>query len=121
MTTPKTLWVVDDEPEICDLLKLLLSEAGYIVTSFPHPVAALDALPHSAPEMIVSDFKMPEMNGLDFFLEIRNHWSGKFIMLTGEPTANPVELKSLGIKEVLFKPRDLTRILTVIQDISKNK
>jgi|GEM_PF-2970513 len=112
------IWVIDDEPEICNILDYLLKREGHEVTTFESPLRALEHIKSESPEVLICDFKMPAMSGLEFYLKIKNSWSGHFIMLTGEPNADPRELKQLGIKEVLFKPRDLTRILAVIIDLS---
>lgn len=115
------IWVIDDESEICNILEYLLVREGHQVTKFESPTQALDLFKQSPPEVLICDFKMPLMSGLEFFMKIKDSWSGDFIMLTGEPSADPLELQRIGIKEVLFKPRDLTRILAIISDISKNK
>lgn len=112
------IWVIDDEPEICNILDYLLKREGHEVITFESPLRALDMLKTQAPQILVCDFKMPVMSGLDFYLKIKDSWKGHFIMLTGEPSADPRELQQMGIKEVLFKPRDLTRILSVIKDLS---
>lgn len=115
------VWVVDDEAEICHILDYLLKRDGHECMTFENPLLALTSLQALPPEVIICDFKMPQMNGLDFFLKIKDQWKGVFIMLTGEPSADPKELQSIGIKEVLFKPRDLTRILAVLKDLAQNK
>lgn len=115
------IWVIDDEPEICNILEYLLKREGHDVTTFDGPINALEMISNDPPEVLVCDFKMPLMSGLEFYLKIKNTWSGDFIMLTGEPSADPLELQQMGIKEVLFKPRDLTRITSVLNDIAKNK
>lgn len=115
------IWVVEDETEICHILEYLLKRDGHDCTSFENPIQALKSLASNPPEVIICDFKMPQMNGLDFYLEIKDQWKGDFIMLTGEPSTDPSELRSIGIKEVLFKPRDITRILTVLKELTQNK
>ena len=112
------VWVIDDEPEICNILDYVLKCEGHEVKTFDSPLQALELLAHSPPEILICDFKMPCMSGLDFYMKIQNSWKGHFIILTGEPSADPMELKKIGIKEVLFKPHDLVRILAVIKDLS---
>ncbi len=112
------VWIIDDEPEIRQVLEFILQRDGHKVECFETPLPALEKFKSEQPEFCVCDFKMPQMNGLDFYMAIREKWSGHFIMLTGEPSADPNELKNLGIKEVLFKPRDLTRLSAVIKDLS---
>jgi DNA-binding NtrC family response regulator len=114
------VWVIDDELEICQILDYLLKRHGHECLTFENPLIAIECLGEKPPAVIICDFKMPQMNGLDFFLKIKHQWNGEFIILTGEPSADPKELQSLGIKEVLFKPRDLTRILTIIDDMARD-
>jgi DNA-binding NtrC family response regulator len=115
------VWVIDDEPEICQILDYLLKRHGHECSTFENPLLALEYLDKKPPAVIICDFKMPQISGLDFFLKIKHQWSGEFIILTGEPSADPKELQSIGIKEVLFKPRDLTRVLAVINDLMLDK
>lgn len=112
------IWVIDDEPEICNILDYLLKREGHDVTTYESPLRALERIHSESPEVFICDFKMPAMSGLEFYLKIKEAWTGHFIMLTGEPSADPREMQQVGIKEVLFKPRDLTRILTLIKDLS---
>ncbi|MBY0518303.1 MAG: response regulator [Bacteriovoracaceae bacterium] len=109
------VWIVDDESEIRQILKYILEREGFETQCFENPLAAIENLKKSKPDVVVSDFRMPQMNGLDFFKAIQGNWSGCFIMLTGEPSADVDEFKKIGIKEVLFKPKDLNILANVIK------
>ncbi|MFP5457206.1 MAG: response regulator [Bacteriovoracia bacterium] len=110
-----SIWIVDDEPEICHILDYLLKRDGHQTRSFENPLDALSEMTTAQPTAIICDFKMPQMNGLDFFIAIKDAWKGDFYILTGEPSTDPNELKALGIKDVLFKPRDLTQIVSILK------
>lgn len=108
--------VIDDEVEIGEILTYLIKKEGYQVIAFNKPEEALASIPSLNPQFIVCDFKMPGFNGLELFLKIKDLINCPFIILTGEPSTDPEELKSLGIMDVLFKPRDLKRVTQLIKE-----
>ncbi len=112
------VWVIDDESEICQILAYLLKRDGHEIRTFENPLHALDAITTDRPETVICDFKMPQMNGLEVFKNIKKTWHGHFIILTGEPSTDPQELTAQGIREVLFKPRDLPRIQTLLRELA---
>ena len=68
----KRILVVDDEPDINSLFKMILEEnSGFMVHSFTDPLLALRNYKPNFYDLILVDIKMPEMDGLDFYREIR--------------------------------------------------
>lgn len=64
---------VDDEPVICDLTKLTLERGGKLTVDAVHSAQeALELLQTGQYSCIISDYEMPQMNGLDFLKEVRN-------------------------------------------------
>ncbi|NLW76285.1 MAG: response regulator [Methanomicrobiales archaeon] len=64
---------VDDEPVICDLTKLLLEKDGKIkVDAVTSAHVALDLIKSGSYSCIISDYEMPQMNGLDFLKAVRD-------------------------------------------------
>ncbi len=55
--------VVDDEPDVRFILKLIFESAGYIVVEAAHGAAALDRAQESRPHLVVTDVMMPVMGG----------------------------------------------------------
>ena len=108
--------IIDDEVEIGEILTYLINKEGYQAIAFDKPLEAAESIPKLNPQFIVCDFKMPILNGLDLFLKIKDQINCPFLILTGEPSTDPEELRALGIMDVLFKPRDLKRVTQVISD-----
>ena len=81
----KTLVIVDDEKSYVDLLAQLLTEhLSCPVVTFTRPVAALEALPQLDVGMVVTDYYMPQLNGLEFILRARQILPVvPFIIITG--------------------------------------
>ena len=77
--------VVDDEAPFLDLCRLYLERSGrFTVTTMVSPKQALRILGDRAFDAIVSDYLMPEMNGIEFLSHIRkDHGCIPFIILTG--------------------------------------
>jgi two-component SAPR family response regulator len=68
----KRILIVDDEPDINLLFKMILEEnSEFMVHSFTSPLLALKNFKADLYDLILVDIKMPEMDGLDFYREIR--------------------------------------------------
>jgi len=63
--------VVDDEPDARDLIKRILSDCNATVTTADSARAALDAFRATAPDVLVSDLGMPDMDGFGLLAEVR--------------------------------------------------
>jgi CheY-like chemotaxis protein len=63
--------VVDDDPMSCKLLSLNLRGAGYSVTTAEDAVAAGHRIVEQLPDLVIADYKMPYMNGVDFVAALR--------------------------------------------------
>lgn len=55
--------VVDDEPDVRGLIRLVLELDGHTVEEAPHGLAALDAMTRVVPDVLMTDFMMPVMDG----------------------------------------------------------
>jgi CheY-like chemotaxis protein len=63
--------VVDDSADIRELLRLHLGDAGYRVVTAEDAVAAGHCVTHELPSLIIADYKMPYMNGVEFIAALR--------------------------------------------------
>jgi two-component system catabolic regulation response regulator CreB/two-component system response regulator ChvI len=67
----KKILVVDDEPDVCFVLRMLLTENGFEVDSFENPTLALEKFKAHSYDLVVLDIKMPELNGFALYREIK--------------------------------------------------
>ncbi len=82
--SPYTLLIVDDEPDIVDLLRETFAETGYQVLSALNAPAALEYLQDRAVDVIMSDNRMPKMTGIEFFEVVRKKYQDPIrILMTG--------------------------------------
>jgi len=69
---PRTILVVDDEPDLLHAVRLYLEMEGYQVVTATNGQQALDKLRTKLPDLIVLDVMMPEMNGFDVAAVLKN-------------------------------------------------
>lgn len=110
--------IIDDEVDICFILKFKLSTHGIDAVTFPSAIEAQAYLEHEKVQAVVCDFQMPQMNGLELYEWMRNKKnSTPFIILTGEPMVEENELLELGVTEVLYKPQDIKKLVPILNKI----
>jgi CheY-like chemotaxis protein len=82
---PIRVLVVDDEVQICEFVSRVLEEAGYRVTTAGHGAAAIAHVEqHGAPDLLLTDFKMPQMDGDELAARLRQSIPDlKVLYLTG--------------------------------------
>jgi DNA-binding response OmpR family regulator len=70
-STNKRILVIDDEDDINLVIKIVLGDVGFEVTTFNDPLEALQDLRTNQYDLILLDIRMPAMNGLSVYQEIR--------------------------------------------------
>jgi DNA-binding NtrC family response regulator len=81
-------FIVDDNEDLADAISNMLATQGYLTTPFYTAAAAIDALSHTIPDFIITDFTMPVMDGLTLATHmIRKNPDCKVIVVSGNPEA----------------------------------
>lgn len=113
----ESVLVVDDEPLVCDLLVRFLSLRGYRAFGVKDGREALQIVGDTPPDAILLDMIMPGMAGIDVLRALREkEYPGGIIIMSGSQSEELLEEAwNLGPQEILLKPIDLDRLLTVIQ------
>ncbi len=106
---PSRIVVVDDNPQIRDMLEDLLTEDGYEVTVAENGAEGLEAVKKVKPHLILLDIDMPDMNGVETLKRIRElDTRVGVVMITGNNTMEMMEqCRSHGAYDYLTKPFDL--------------
>ena len=82
--TKAVVFVVDDEPMLLELAEAILKPIGYNVRTFRDPELALKEFPAARPEVIVTDYVMGRMSGMDLIRECRRpNPKQKMVLLSG--------------------------------------
>lgn len=98
--------VVEDEAMMRNLLLKILESEGYQVTLASSAAEALDKLEHEKYDLMLSDVKMPGMNGFELLEKVKSQWNDMaVIVMTGYGDAYTVkEALVKGADEYLSKP-----------------
>jgi DNA-binding response OmpR family regulator len=113
------LLLVDGDPKSLRVMEVSLRNAGFSVTAAPNGVDALEKLALGTPQLIISDTRMPEMDGFEFCRRIKAdpRWRGiPFVFLTHERSvAEKVKGLELGVDDYLTKPIYIKEIVTRVR------
>lgn len=98
--------LVDDEPSILSALRRTLRREGWEIQTAGSAEEGLALLAERAPTLVVSDQKMPGMDGLAFLGRVGEHApSARRVLLTGWPEMlSQAQLQAAGIDAVIPKP-----------------
>lgn len=107
--------IVDDEQTVRDLVAKTLTMADYDVDTAPDGPTAIDRLRSADYDLLITDLKMPGMDGLSVIREARQKSAEMpIIIITGYSTeASAIEAINLGVSGYLTKPFRLPRVLAV--------
>jgi DNA-binding NtrC family response regulator len=113
----KTVLVVDDEPDICSELSLFLTHKGFQVVTAPNGKEALAIYKKIKPDIVISDYKMPVMNGFDLLLNIkRANKAAAVVLMSAVVDLDPfIMTRNSAAYEFIHKPVDLNELLTLVQ------
>jgi DNA-binding NtrC family response regulator len=114
-----TVLIVDDDSQTLSALRRELDREPYDVVTTDRPILALEWLERKAISLVISDQRMPEMEG-DLFLEgvwNKSPGTGR-LLLTGYPeTVKAIPASRRSLLKVLTKPWDAWQLKTTIREM----
>lgn len=118
MTVPASILVVDDEVDTCRNLSDILTDLGYQVDTALDGFAALELVRNKPYDIALLDLKMPGMDGLTLYRELRKLRSSTVaIVVTAYASkATAEEVLAAGAWQVLAKPVELRRLLPLVDE-----
>ena len=110
--------VVDDDRNICELLKLYLENDGYTVFVANDGQEAVEMFQSKAPELVLLDIMLPKMDGWQVCREIRKTSNTPIIMLTAKgETFDKVLGLELGADDYVTKPFDAKEVMARVKAV----
>ncbi|NJK89578.1 MAG: response regulator [Myxococcales bacterium] len=117
---PETIVIVDDEDMVLTSLNAYLTlETEYEVKTFNSAEAALAFLRANSVDLVISDYLMPEMDGISFLAKVRDlHPEAPRIILTGyADKENAIKgINEVGLYQYIEKPWDNDELRLVIRN-----
>ncbi len=113
----RRLLVVEDEPAQRELLTQLLRSAGYAVRDAGSAEDALEMLDLESADLVISDWKLPGMDGMALFDQVAKRWPAcAFVIVTAYGTiARAVEAVRGGADDYLAKPFEREALLLAVE------
>jgi len=120
MGEQRRILVIDDDPDIREVLTRFFGDSGYQVRTAPDGRQGLDEVRTWSPDIVLLDLEMPEMNGLDVLRHLAaDHADVRVVAFSGHAVAGQLgaDAQRLGAREFLVKPFDLERLAEVVEAI----
>ena len=116
----KKALIVDDDPNICELLRLYFTKEGFRVRTVQNGVDAIPAFEEYEPDVVILDLMLPGKDGYDICREIRQVSAVPIIMLTarGETLDKVVGLE-LGADDYLAKPFEPSELMARVKAVMR--
>lgn len=124
MQNKGTILIIDDEPNTIKVISAILKKEGYDVHSARSAEEALDKTTKHVFDAVISDYRLPGMNGMQFVDEIKDKgYQMPIVMLTAYGTIEKaVEAMRKGAFNYLIKPVNPDELITVMREaITKNR
>ena len=101
----KLIYIVDDEKNICNIIKSFLVKEGYLVETYENGECALDAFRTKPADMLIIDIMMPRLDGYSLCSKIREISSVPIIMVSAKDSEpDKIAGLTLGSDDYLTKP-----------------
>jgi CheY-like chemotaxis protein len=108
----RTVLIADDESPIRDFVGEVLSAAGYVVQFATDGLDALNQALTQRPDLVLTDFRMPRLDGLGLVTRLRERDQSLPIVMM---SAAPPNLDNLGIS-VIRKPFNIPLLVDAVED-----
>lgn len=117
----KNILIVDDDPDVIDIISISLKDKGFVLVGAHNGVDALDKLKIFIPNLIIADINMPKMNGFELIRRLKKEPDFNtipIIVLTGTHISKQDKQHglTLGATKYLTKPFTLETLIKEIED-----
>ncbi len=118
--------IVDDDPDVCFVLKKLLERKGHEAVTSLNGLEALKCLERSPFDVVITDLIMPEMDGIELITKMRiTYPEQKVIAISGGGRINAAVYlqmaKLLKVKHTFQKPIKADELLNAIDDLLRGQ
>ncbi len=116
---PTKVLIADDEHHIRHMVAAKLRSSGFEVTEARDGAEALDLSRELRPVVVVSDFQMPQMSGLEFCTALAAEQPGvRIIMLTARGhVLSPEQVKLANIRRMMAKPFSAAKLVEAVREL----
>ncbi|MHC4443076.1 MAG: helix-turn-helix domain-containing protein [Planctomycetota bacterium] len=112
--------VVDDDPQVCKTVGMILQEHGYHVQSYNQPRQALQVVRKTPFDIALIDIKMPDLNGLELVEKIKEQdpYIAVLVMTAYPDIQTAAETMRLGTRDYITKPFHEEQLLSAVERVA---
>ena len=119
-----SILIIEDDTEVRNMLKIMVQRAGFLVQTAKNGLEGVNAFRRSPSDIVITDIVMPEKEGLETILELREYYPDvKIIAISGggrHDAKNYLQsAKDFGADYIFDKPFRQKEILAAIKDLLK--
>jgi two-component system cell cycle sensor histidine kinase/response regulator CckA len=114
------IYVVDDEPMLLELAMVILTPLGYQVQTFRDPETALQSYiaAEPRPDLVITDYAMHHMNGMDLIEECKRRSPGqKIILISGTVGEEVYHQAPIRPDRFLAKPYEIRELTDLVREV----
>ncbi len=113
--------LIEDEPNITEAIRFLLTREGWQVESHAEGTDAVQVILTARPDLVILDVMLPGKSGMDVLRDLREHAEMKalpVLMLTARGQSRDREMaEQAGVSRFMTKPFSNTEVLTAVRDL----
>jgi len=115
--------IIDDDEDICEYMKTLLTATGYVVDTLSDPTRAEEKVRSEEYHLLIIDLMMPRMDGIEVIKQIRHADSDvAIVVFTGYPSVETaVDALKLNVSDYIKKPFDVDEFREKIAEVLRRK
>ena len=114
-----SIYVVDDEPMLLDLAEAILGAVGYAVRTFRDPELALQEFAVERPDLVLTDYAMGRMTGMDLIRECRRLNPGqKIVLISGTVDEQVFSDAPVKPDRFLTKPYQIYQLTDCVRELT---
>ncbi len=122
MSNRNKILIVDDEPDICEIVNIVLSDAGYEVSVLSNGAEVLEHVRQHSIDLIVLDIGLPDIDGLSLTRTLKERTDVSVVILSGrgETTEKIIGLE-IGADDYMAKPFEPRELLARVRSVLRRK
>ena len=114
----KSIYLLEDDPDIQDVIKYILTKGGYKVYAFEKVQDFKKQLEQGLPDLFILDISLPDGNGIDVSKELTHEKAiEKPVLLMSADVINERKAREAGARNFISKPFRLEELLFTVSDL----
>lgn len=117
MGNKKTIFILEDEIDLNEMIAIELESRGYNITTFYNPKDFLKAFSEIKPDLLITDLRLPEVSGEEIIKMVKkiDAYNPPIIAITAYNDMPSQKLFQLGVESVIYKPFQLLLLTSTIE------